>query len=81
MTATKENLKAWVVEALRARGGRAHLVDVAKHIWKHHRTDLEDSGDLFYRWQYDMRWAANILRNEGVLLGVEDLPRGYWGMK
>lgn len=65
--ATKHDLQRWVVEALDHHGGRAHLVDVARHIWLHHEAELRESGDLFYTWQYDMRWAAQKLRDRGVL--------------
>ena len=81
MSATKDDLKRWVVEALVSLGGKARLIDVAKRIWATHETELKSAGDLFYRWQYDMRWAANVLRHEGVLVDVDKLPRGYWGLK
>ncbi len=41
------------------------------------RTFLRDSGDMLYTWQYDIRWAAQQLRNEGTLKPVNrrrDLP-------
>ena len=60
--ATKEDLKIWVIEALTAFGGSAHHITVAKHIWDNHQSELNESGDLFYEWQYQMRWAADKLR-------------------
>lgn len=59
----REDLKDWVYEAVRENGGVASIVTVAKHIWIHHEAELRASGDLFYKWQYDMRWAAQRLRN------------------
>jgi hypothetical protein len=76
--ATKDDLKDWVIEAQEACGGSAHHVDVAKHIWANHRSDLEASGDLFYTWQYDMRWAADHLRGEGKLQAKPKGDRGPW---
>lgn len=76
--AMKERLEAWVVEALRSSLGSAKLVTIAKHIWKHHEAELRSSGDLLYTWQYDMRWAANVLRRKGVLRAVSISPRGVW---
>jgi len=38
-------------------------VDVAKDIWTHHEEELKASGKLFYTWQYEMRWAAQKLRD------------------
>lgn len=60
----KAVLKLWVLQALKAQGGSATVLQVAKHIWTHHEHDLRASGDLFCRWQYDMRWAALELRKE-----------------
>lgn len=65
--ADREDLKKWVVEALKENGGQAALIDVAKHIWMHHEKELRASGDLFYKWQYDMRWAAMVLRKQGIM--------------
>ena len=66
--ATKNDLKDWVIEALVACGGSAHHIEVAKHIWAKHRADIEASGDFFYTWQYDMRWAGQTLQDQGRLL-------------
>ena len=63
----REDLKIWVYEAVKESGGVASIVTVAKHIWKHHEIELRASGDLFYKWQYDMRWAAQKLRNSKKL--------------
>jgi hypothetical protein len=76
--ATKQDLQDWVAEALSALGGSATLVDVAKKIWVVNEPELRLSGDLFYTWQYDMRWAANILRKKGVMKPVELSPSGVW---
>jgi hypothetical protein len=76
--AQKSDLKAWVVEALHAQGGRAHLIDVAKYIWNEYKEELERSGDLFYTWQYDMRWAATALRKRGVMKPSVMSPSGKW---
>jgi hypothetical protein len=52
---SKADLEEWVIDALRALGGEAHLTRIAEHIWVHHKDDLQASGDLFFTWQYDMR--------------------------
>ncbi len=65
--ADREDLKRWVVDALNEAGGRSSLIEVAKHIWDSHEGELRGSGDLFYKWQYDMRWAATALRKEGIM--------------
>jgi len=70
--ASKQDLKDWVLEALLTEGGASDVVSIAKRIWQAHEHDLRLSGDLFFTWQYDMRWAAHALRKEGKLKSVND---------
>ncbi len=79
--ATKGNLTDWVYNALEANGGRAKIAEVAEHIWKYHQDELRDSGDLFYTWQYDMRWAAQKLRDTGRCASVASGTKGIWELK
>jgi hypothetical protein len=76
--ATRADLQPWVVEALRAEGGSARVVDVCRRIWDRHERELRDSGDLFFTWQYDVPWAAYVLRRQGVLAAAADSPQGVW---
>lgn len=76
--AKKRDLLDWVVMALREAGGHGTIAKVCKHIWDHHESDLRASGDLFYTWQYEMRWAATRLRRDGVLVSAKVSPRGVW---
>lgn len=76
--ASKNDLPAWVHDALKTHRGSAHLVEVAKHIWIHHEPELKASGNLLFTWQYDMRWAANKLRRDGRMKPVSDSPKGVW---
>jgi hypothetical protein len=75
--ATKHDLEKWVVDALTRLDGSAGLVEVCKEIWNAHEHDLRRSGDLFYTWQYDVRWAAQNLRDRG-LLKPASRPPGPW---
>jgi hypothetical protein len=36
------------------------------------------SGDFFFTWQYDIRWAAQTLRDKGALKPDIEAPRGIW---
>ena len=65
--ATKSDLEGWVLKAVQDLGGEATVLDVAKELWQVHEHDLRASGDLFFTWQYDMRWAAQNLRGDGKL--------------
>ena len=78
--ATKSDLKKWVMESLGSRGGAAHHIQVAKDVWERHEDELRASGDLFYTWQYDLRWAAQRLRDSAALLPDEETPRGVWSL-
>ena len=65
--ASREDLKTWVIEALKAYGGSARIVQICEYIWNKYEAELRESGDLFYVWQYNMRWVGTQLRKEGVL--------------
>nr|WP_303831848.1 hypothetical protein [Snodgrassella alvi] len=46
-------------------------------IWDKYEQELKASGSMLYTWQYDLRWAAQQLRNEKKLKPVHkrrDLP-------
>jgi hypothetical protein len=65
---TKLDLKEWVVEALKAHGGLAHPIDVAKFMWVNYQDELQGAGDLFYTWQHEVQWALDDLQREGRVL-------------
>ena len=80
---SREILVDWIHEALLALGGSGSILLVAKKIWQLHGGELNPSDDLFYTWQYDMRWAAQKLRDKGLLENsntaeLDDLPKGMW---
>ena len=75
---TKAELPLVVLKSLNALGGRGCVVEVSKYIWDHYEGDLRKSGDLFYTWQYDVRWAAQRLRKEGKLRYNQDNGRSVW---
>ncbi|RQH04755.1 hypothetical protein [Paraburkholderia dinghuensis] len=75
--ATRDDMKVWVVQALQASSGKGWPKDVSKFIWDNYEAELKRSGNLLYTWQYDVRWAAQSLRDAGVLKpvhGRRDLP-------
>ena len=74
--ATREDLKVWIVEALEAHGGSGTIHDVAKHIWINRERELRLNERLFYSWQYDIRWAAKVLRDQDVILPPNQ--KGIW---
>jgi len=76
--ASRHDMADWVYTAVRENGGSARLVEVAKHIWSEHESDLKASGNLLFTWQYDMRWAAMVLRKGRKLKPVNQCPKGLW---
>ncbi len=75
-----ELLKRWIVEALERYGGAATMIDISKWIWEEHEQEMRDNGDMFYRWQYAMRWAGTSLRKDGVLQPADHSDRGIWAL-
>tara|TARA_X000000950_G_scaffold33062_1_gene35515 strand:- start:142 stop:393 length:252 start_codon:yes stop_codon:yes gene_type:complete len=74
---TREKLKDWILLCLKVNGGKAWPKDVSKYIWEEYEQDLKASGSLLCTWQYDVRWAAQKLRHDGILKpvnGRRDLP-------
>jgi len=66
--ATASDLDRWVIEALTDLGGEAPVPRIAQHIWENHEAELRASGDLFYTWQYAMRWAGQRQQKAGRLI-------------
>lgn len=79
--ASRDVLMRWVLEALKAQGGSASVLQVCKWVWRHHEDDLRNAGDLFYSWQYDIRWAATKLRKQGRLAATSREDRGMWRLR
>ncbi len=76
--ATRDDLQTWVLDALRELGPST-VPSIAKHIWHNHEAELRASGDLFYTWQYAMRWAGQILQQHGKL--SKNGPNRTWVLK
>jgi hypothetical protein len=75
---SKHDLAPWLVSALEALGGRGTIVDISRDIWRAHEAELRAGGDLFYTWQYDLRWAAYLLRRAGIMRTADNSPPGFW---
>ena len=75
-TLSREDLKPLILEALGCPGRSASIVEIAKYIWTKCERELIASGDFFYTWQYDMRWAGNGLVKTGHI--DKTSQRGSW---
>ena len=59
-------------------GGQTNIIDVCKFVWDHYQEELQKSGNLFYTWQYDIRWAATELRKAKRMKAASQSSRGTW---
>jgi hypothetical protein len=76
--AHRKDLRKWLTEALEANNGSASIVEICKYVWEKYENELRRSGNLFYTWQYDIRWAATQLRKEGIMRAADLSPKGIW---
>jgi hypothetical protein len=76
--ATKDDLMRWTVEALEELGGSGTVLQVSQVVWRRHEQELRASGSMFYTWQYDIRWAAQKLRDSGRLKPAGGRRSGPW---
>lgn len=72
------DLPELLYQALKSLGGKSNIVEVCKFIWNNYENDLKSSGDLFYTWQYDIRWAATELRKLNKMKDKNVSPKGIW---
>ena len=56
-----------LVDALEFLKDKGTIVQVSTVIWENYNKELKSSGDIFYTWQYDIRWARHKLQKEGKL--------------
>lgn len=78
---TKKDLPNALYKTLKVLGGKATLLVVCKTFYGAHENELRNSGDLFYTWQYDIRWAATELRKTGRMVDSDESPKGLWQIK
>lgn len=72
----RASLPPIIVDALVAAGGFARMRDIAKYIWENYEQELRASGEFFYIWQYDLRWAGDLLVRSGRI--KKGPPNGVW---
>ena len=73
----KNELPEYLHKTLKNIGGSGTLIDVCKEFYSENEQELQNSGDLFYTWQYDIRWAATALRKNGIMLPAKE-NGGAW---
>lgn len=76
--ADRATLMGWVIDAIKANHGSAKINDICKYVWENHENELRQAGDIFYTWQYEIRWAGQKLRDNMVLKPASLSPKGQW---
>ena len=77
-TISRKDIIDLVVDALKSLGGKGTIVQVASKIWETYGAVLEQSGEIFYTWQYDIRWARHKLAADGVLKTKKVQGKSLW---
>jgi hypothetical protein len=72
----RDDLQELVLKARKNPGGRGTVLPVAKEIWAANEDGFRSSEDIFYTLQYDARWAATGLREQGKIAMADQSPRG-----
>ncbi len=81
MMRTRQDLPAWVVEALKDLNGSAQIRKVIEHVWEHHDREIIDSGNFHFTWQEDIYWAATQLRAKGILKNAKATSKNTWALE
>jgi len=83
----RNNLPDILHRIIKDLGGSATMMDIFKKFWVLHGKDLNEKDDIFYTWNYDIRWAATELRKQGRMKparsrenmhGANASPTGIW---
>ena len=84
---TRKELPDLLYKTLKELGGSANMMDVFRKFWNEHKDKLKETDDIFYTWNYDIRWAATQLRKQGKMkpaavqentYGYDMSPKGIW---
>ena len=75
---TKTDLPDLLYKTIKNLGGKATTINIFKEFYKLYENDLKNSGDLFYTWNYDIRWAATELRKTKRMKLASDTSKGIW---
>lgn len=77
----KDDLPELLEATLTKLGGSGTILEVCKTFWADNESELRNSGNLFYTWQYDIRWAATTLRKSGIMKDTSISDSGVWELK
>jgi hypothetical protein len=78
MAKERKMMTEWVIEALEKLGGKGKILAISKLVGEQHQADIRAVPELVHEWQYELRWAGDILRKNGILKPARKTSRGVW---
>jgi DNA repair exonuclease SbcCD ATPase subunit len=78
MAKGRKMMTDWVIEALKELGGKGKIIAISELVWEGHEADIRAERELLHEWQYELRWAGDILRKNGTLKPASATSRGIW---
>lgn len=77
LTMERKDMPDILYDIIKQMGGKAKMMDIFKIFWQEYEDELKKSGDLFYTWNYDIRWAATKLRKENRMKQAKEQENTY----
>ena len=74
---SKDDLPRLLENVLKEMNGNGYILDISKKFWIKYKDNITPDNNLFYTWQYDIRWAATELRKNNIMVRP-DLEKGLW---
>lgn len=84
----RKDLPDLLYKTIASLGRKAPMMSVFREFWKLYACNLDPSEDMFYTWNYDLRWAATELRKKGKMKPAsakenpreltDSSPKGIW---
>ncbi|MCU0104998.1 hypothetical protein N7603_04945 [Acholeplasma vituli] len=66
-TLSREDLNRILILLLKELDGSGTIIEICRLFWKKYGHNISQNEDIFYTWQYDIRWSASVLREQGIL--------------
>ena len=83
----RKDLPDILYQLIKELGGSAKMMTIFRKFWADHKNEIKEDDDVFYTWNYDIRWAATELRKKGRMKkastqenthGADISPKGIW---
>lgn len=84
----RNDLPDLLYEIIKSLGGKASMTNILREILKLYASKLNPSENMFYTWNYDIRWTVTELRRDGRIKPahlkenpgelVDESPKGIW---